>query len=125
MKTTNNARPLNREQATSRYNVLMHLINVGAYSENDPDGLVDGSYWYDDMNISEEVDQLDERADAEGLRFVYDEDQKTYRLEEHVTVKVACEECGKLFEPEYGYFEADQPEEHIIGYSYCAKCCHW
>jgi hypothetical protein len=44
---------------------------------------------------------------------------------ERATVRVPCETCGVLFEPEYGYHEVDKPEESIIGYSYCAECCSW
>lgn len=41
------------------------------------------------------------------------------------TVRARCEACGVLFEPEQGYYVADDPTNHVIGYAYCADCCHW
>jgi hypothetical protein len=41
------------------------------------------------------------------------------------TVRVSCEACGVLFEPEHGYYEVDRPEHQRIGYAYCSECCHW
>lgn len=38
---------------------------------------------------------------------------------------VECEACGVFFLPEEGYYEVDNPDEGIIGYSYCFECCHW
>ncbi len=36
-----------------------------------------------------------------------------------------CEACGKQFKLEEGYFEIDDRENGVIGYSYCADCCTW
>lgn len=36
-----------------------------------------------------------------------------------------CEACGVEFEESVGYFEQDDKANHVIGYSYCADCCHW
>ena len=70
--------------AVRRYNEMMHIIKAGAYSESDPDGNADGSYWYDDMNISEEIGDLEIRVQGEGFKFVGKDrpnKETTYTLE--------------------------------------------
>lgn len=48
----------------------------------------------------------------------HDEWYATRNQDQAATVKVACEVCGALYEPEHGYYEAGE-------YSYCAECCNW
>lgn len=36
-----------------------------------------------------------------------------------------CEACGTRFVIADGYYEKDDPEQHIVGYAYCKECCHW
>lgn len=60
--------------------------------------------------------------DEPGIAFTSDEIAFN---SERATVRVPCEACGVLFEPEHGYYEVDDPANHVIGYAYCTGCCCW
>lgn len=60
------------------------------------------------------VRPLDWPADVPGIAYAQDE----IAFDERATVRVPCEACGVLFEPEHGYYEAGE-------YAYCSGCCHW
>ena len=55
----------------------MHIVHVGAYAES----ACAGSYWYEDTNISERIDELESAALEHGLHFALAQDGTSYILE--------------------------------------------
>lgn len=69
------AKEHNKAVACRDYATLMQLVHAGAYTTHD-----DGTDWYEDTNISEEVLRLDRWALAQELQFTEQPDH-TYTLE--------------------------------------------
>ena len=55
-----------REMECREYASIMHIISVGAYTESSEDG----SYWFEDQNISARLQTMDLWALAQGWHFV-------------------------------------------------------
>ncbi|GCE49266.1 hypothetical protein EI42_05744 [Thermosporothrix hazakensis] len=66
-----------REKACQEYTSLMLLVQAGAYVE-DPE---DGTYWYEECNLSAAIQCLDQWALAQGLHFAPTPDGNGYQLE--------------------------------------------